>query len=104
MDGLHGFHTCRSGRPDNDTCPGGRDVWGDKRRSFQDGEDRPDRPGNHGKRDPVRIPNRAFHHVTHITDALSGVSGVIVELDGKEAAETLVREPLTLTAGPHTFG
>lgn len=38
-----------------------------------------------------------------ITDTLSGVSGVIVELDGKEAAETLVREPLTLTAGPHTI-
>jgi hypothetical protein len=39
----------------------------------------------------------------HITDSLSGVSGVIVELDGKEAAETLVREPLTLTAGPHSI-
>ncbi|WP_259445185.1 M60 family metallopeptidase [Paenibacillus lautus] len=37
----------------------------------------------------------------HITDALSGVSAVIVELDDKEAAETLVIEPLTLTAGPH---
>ena len=37
----------------------------------------------------------------HITDALSGVSSVIMELDGKEATETLVIEPLTLTAGPH---
>lgn len=36
-----------------------------------------------------------------ITDTLSGVSDFSLELDGKEASETLVREPLTLTAGPH---